>query len=151
MPDTPRINGSVTSWADLSVKVADERIHGITEASYGPKRTATLTYGAGDRPRGMTRGRIEPGEPSMTMDLHAWKALRDRLKALAPDKKTYGRTEFTCFFQYSYDDTGEVFSDELRRCRVTGREMSPSEGSDAITVKVTMIFMELVEDGEATL
>lgn len=148
MADTPRINGNVVSWADLSFKLNDERYYGIMEASYGHKRTRTKVYGSGSTPRGRTSGKYEVNEVSITMDVHAYAALTDALAQLSDDGETYGDVEFEGLFQYSYEADGRIFNDELTRLTITGDSNSNSESPDPIKVTVTMDCMELKRDGK---
>lgn len=150
MADTPRINGNLVSWADIFCKLDEDRYYGITEVSFDPKRTTTLVYGVGDKPRGRTKGKVEPGDVSMTMDLHAWKALSDKLGSKATNREI-GTVPFNGMVQFSYTEDSEIFTYELIGLRVAGAPISASEGSEAITVAVAMSVDEIKLPGDVTL
>lgn len=149
MADTPRINGAVVSWSDAYFKFNEERYYGITDISYGHKRTRTKVYGSGSTPRGRTSGKYEVDEVSVTMDMHAFVALRDALAAKSSDGNTYGDVEFEGSVQYSYEADSQVFTDELNQLTVTGDSVSMSEGPDPTKVVVTMDCMRILRDGKS--
>ena len=148
MADTPSVNGNIPSWADIIIKIDDDRYYGITEISYEDARERALVYGMNKSggPRGMTSGKYTPSASSMTMDKVAARELKAALAARSSDGKSFGNTEFQVVVQYAAEGQ-PVQTDTLSRCRITGNGNSHSEGSDALTESIPFQPLAIDYDG----
>lgn len=148
MADAQRVNGFEVSWGDIYVKLGEDRYYGISEIAYGDKRTRSKSYGMGrsHAPRGRTAGKYEVDECTMKMLKKSTKELRAALAANAQDSKSYGSVSFQIVVQYAGAD-GEVQTDTLHECTLSGDNNSHSEGPDPLYDNLTVDVMRIDRDG----
>lgn len=140
MADFPLINGNRYSWASVVFSMADIEIDDVTEISYSHKLESGTVRGVGPWKAGRTRGEYD-AEGSVTLLRSAWDSLRAQLG------NGYLESDFTVTVSYSEEGEGDVVTDTLVGCRIQNVEHSPSQGTDALTVALTLSVLYILENG----
>lgn len=144
MADFPLINGNRFGWASIILSADDKEYNGFTAIDYEHSLEPGIVRGAGPWKAGRTRGEYD-AEGSLTMLRSDWDQMRGSFGA------GYLEKDFQISVSYSEDAEGQVVTDELVGCRVTNVEYSHSQGTDALTVSLTLNIMYILEDGQEPL
>ena len=133
------IKGREYDWSSVEVRLSGEEplmaINGIT---YDWKVERALVQGAGRKPLGMTRGRLVPGEGSITFHRSAY----NTLAATAG----WCDTDNTIVVQYADDALGTV-KEVLTGVRFGGGKGGAEQGTDPLTVEVPFMYTGITING----
>lgn len=138
-----RVNGIMPDFAKLSLMIGPLGYTPlITEISYKSPRKRKHYFGAARNPVGRGGGKVEP-EASFTMYREA---LDDLLNRLGP---SFGDVEFP--IMVSYRKAGSILytTDTLEDACIVNPDFSPTEGDDALMVKVELSIMKVLWNGKA--
>lgn len=139
----PMINGHRYSWASIEFGFNNGAVmRGIKSIDYSHSLTPAKLTGTGPNPVGRTRGIYE-----VKATLEMYRVEYENLKAtLGQSGVGFGETAFPITVQYA--DVGQpVITDTLEGVRIVEPQFSGSEGSDPLTVKITLDPMRLLENG----
>lgn len=150
----PMINGHRYSWSSCEFHVAPASpgsavigaaVRGIKSADYDHSLTPTKIRGNGPDPMGRTRGEYD-AKASLELYRLEYENVKAMIMQSAPPGSGFGEIAFTLLFQYA--DLGQpVTADTLEGCRVENPAFGGSEGADALTVRVTLNVMRILENG----
>lgn len=154
--DYPILDGIAPSWADIIVKAATaggplldikdiQAISTGTSVEVGEQR-------AGGRVRKRTTGDVS-NEASMTLYREGWQKLLRGLKDQAPlrgNTRLVGLVHFGLQVIHTPPGSVEIYEVRIKGCRLMGRNLNGSEGTDADLVEVALNPIEIVDviDGE---
>lgn len=137
----PTINGNRYSWASVEIDVGGTIITDIVSIDYETKVDRKEVYPTGGiAPVGRTRGR---GSHSggFTIRKEAWRNLKKRLGP--------GFMEKTFQVTANYQDEGNpITTDILKACKIASYKNSHKDGTDELTVDVTLSILGTVDDGD---
>jgi hypothetical protein len=154
----PTVNGIAPSWADIETTFSVLG-GGIldTEDYSAINFSDTLEIGnrkgaSGGRVKKRTTGSVDQ-EASLTMYQAGAKALHRALMQAAPlraGQRAIGLVAFNILVQLTPPGETEIYTIEIRGCRVAGRTWAMAEGTDANVVEVPLSVAQIVEliDGE---
>jgi hypothetical protein len=152
-PQYPSTNDFAPSWADivLTISVNDGPILETIDFA-GIKYDSKVTVGAkkgasGGRKMARTVGEIEHSG-SITLYKDGWRKLQRALAAVAPSRgnqKLLSLVAFSVLVQFTPPGETDIYSAELKGCRVIGHSHDTSEGSDAVKIEVELDIIEIVE------
>jgi hypothetical protein len=139
----PMVNGHRYSWASVEIGANNGAVvRGIKSIDYDHSLTPTKIMGTGPNPVGRTRGVYE-AKATIEMYRTEWENLK---ATLGQSGVGFGETSFPITCQYA--DVGQpVVTDTLEGCRVENPSFSGAEGADALTVKITLNVMRILENG----
>lgn len=136
----PVINGQRCDFSSIETDVNGVVQSGYKEISYSHKLDPGKLRGTSPEVLGRTTGEYS-AEGSLTLYLAEWEQLRE---SLAPG---YMVTSFDT--TVAYNASGEPLQvDELIGCRITNVEKQHSQGTDPLTVKLTLDILKVIEDGD---
>lgn len=134
------INGIEKSWASITTKVRGAEIVGYKAISYSDSISREKVYGAGRMPLGMTRGKYETEQGSMTVYERQFREL------LAAFGDGWGDVVFDIEVRYS--DPGEdTHVDVLESCRWAGAPGGGEEGSSPLERELKFDCIRIKRDG----
>jgi hypothetical protein len=132
MSDNVRINGNLYSWSSTIFKIGGVPYTGLSEISWGQKRTRTKAYGMGKsaRPRGRTGGKVEFDNLKVKFMKDTAQVVRKQFAALSDDGKSYGNADsLPASLQY-VDGNDEPITVEFDDLAVAVEGSSEKEGAD---------------------
>ena len=154
--DYPVLDGIAPSWADAKVTATATGVSLIEVKDIKSINTGS-TVEVGDQKAG---GRVikrtvgeASNEASMVLYREGYQKLLRGLKALAPlrgNTRVISLVHFGVSFQFTPPGSAEIYETRIKGCRITGRALNGSEGTDAAEVEVTLNPIEVVDviDGE---
>src|SRR5262245_19893939 len=131
--DPVKVNGNVFEWGSIRVRIFGAEIVGLLEIGYSQKRNRQAVYGTGKHraPIGKTRGKYVVENGKLVLFKHTAQAMREYLAQRAPDKKSYGDTNFNVIAEY-IDYGMQSITEELLDCNVVSESDAHSEGDDPL-------------------
>src|SRR5690349_10768406 len=154
----PVLDGVAPSWADIVVKIAGAETPLIEMADIKSINTS-CSIEVGEQ-RGASGGRVlkrttgsSKHEASMVLYYSGFRKLLQNLKEAAPlrgNQRVVGLVHFGIQFQFQPPNDSAIYEVRIKGCRYLGRDLNPSEGTDAQTVDVKLNPLEVVDmiDGE---
>lgn len=139
MADYPLINGFRHDWSSAEIKLAGTVVRGIKSLSYKPSSEPGEVFGTHAQKLGRTRGQLK-FEASIELYLTEYEELKGSLG------DGYLEKSFSIVAQYS-EEGQPVVTDELLGCRIKSPDKSFQSGSDALTVKLDLDVMLIIENG----
>ena len=136
--DYPVLDGIAPSWADAKVTATAT---GVSLIEVKDIKSIKRTVGEASN------------EASMVLYRDGYQKLLRGLKALAPlrgNTRVISLVHFGVSFQFTPPGSAEIYETRIKGCRITGRALNGSEGTDAAEVEVTLNPIEVVDviDGE---
>lgn len=139
----PKINGYRFSWSSITLDLGDGGlIQDFTEISYSTTSERSKYYGTGRKPRGRT-AKVLDFEGSMTVSKEVFAEI---IAKLDPDLSGFGDKTFTVTVAYE-DKNNNIVVDILEGVEIDGVEESYSQGTDALSVNLTLSIMNINYDG----
>ncbi len=154
----PVYDGIAPSWADISVlaevgggpllDMKDiQAINTGTTLELGEKRGAS-----GGRVIQRTTGAVSQ-EASMTLYLSGYQKMQRALKAKAPKRgkqRAVSLVHFNIQIKFTPPGDVEIYQTIIKGCRVAGRTLNATEGTDAQLIEVPLNPIEIADiiDGE---
>lgn len=135
------INGDYPSFADITFATEGAVCPALKSINYGNKLGRAYVRGTNREALGMTSGQYEP-----TGDFEMYLPQLDSLLGFLG--QAYGGVAFTITCSYAIA-FGPTITDTLIGCRITDIEASQSEGIDALSRKVTVMYQRLLLNGKA--
>jgi len=135
------INGLEKSWASITTKVKGEEIVGYKAISYSDSISREKVYGAGRMPLGMTRGKYEAEQGSLTCFEREFRQL------LTAFGNGWGDVVFD--IEVRYADPGEdTHVDVIESCRWAGAPGGGEEGSAPLERELKFDYVRIKRDGK---
>lgn len=139
MATYPLINGTYPDFASIEIKVRGTHIIGISEISYSDNLEPGVVRGTHAQALGSTTGEYT-AEASMTMYRPEFDELITRLG------NGYKQVPFDIVVNYR-PPGGKMITDKIIGARITNVEISASQGSDPVSVSVTLAPNHLILNG----
>lgn len=134
MPQTPLINGTNYSWANISVNPFGTPLAGIVAINYKRKQTKTNNYGAGVKPVSRGYG-IEEYEGDIEIYVDEWKAFI----AASPNRNPLEIPPFD--IPVTFVGKGVLTTkDTLRAVEFMEDPLEGKSGDTKLTVKIPLII-----------
>jgi hypothetical protein len=143
----PQVNGFKTSFCSIEMKVMGGiQLPGIKSINYGEPLSSSTVYGSSAYPQGETRGQLK-GAGSIEVYQDQYYSFINALTLNGARGFADGFVPITVTFA----ETGMItISDFLPKARIHSPDQSHSEGTEALTVKLTMnILMPIAYGGVA--
>ena len=140
----PLVNGAYYSYADIEFQIGAGIYLGLKSINYGHKLQRQFVRGTNREPLGMTSGQYEP-----TGDFEIYlPQLQYLIDQLGPGYMQVSIPAITV----SYGTDPETLplgltTDVMQNVRITDIEASQSEGLDALSRKVTIMYQRLLLGG----
>jgi len=135
----PLINGTYPDFASIEIKIRGTHYIGLTEISYSDTLEAGEVRGTHAQKLGTTTGQYS-AEASMTM---LRPEFDDLIQRLGPG---YKQVAFDIVINYR-PPGGAMITDKIIGARITSTEISASQGSDPVSVSVTLAPNHLILNG----
>jgi len=134
------INNREYDWSSIEVRTdGDEPLVQITAIAYAWTVERSIVQGAGRRPLGMTRGRLVPGDASITLHRSAYDA---RIASTAG----WCDRDRVIVVQYT-DSVLGTRREVLTGVRFSGAQGGGEQGTDALTVQVNFQYTGITING----
>lgn len=142
--DFPVLDGIAPSWADIIVRVTATgtpllEVHDIKSINTNTKVDVGVQK-AGGRVMKRTAGE-ESSEASLTLYREGYQKLLRNLMAIAPprgNERLISLVHFNVEIQHTPPGSVEIFIVRLKGCRILGRGLNGSEGTDPDVVEVPL-------------
>ena len=142
-PIAQLINGKIYDFSSIELVAGPQTFSNLQEVSYSDSLEPGILRGTSAKKKGRTRGEYD-AEGSITIYKGDLSQLLATLAALG--KGGYMEAEFDINATFS-EGLDNVMTDSLVGCRITDIEDSHSQGSDALTVALTLDVMEISRNG----
>lgn len=142
-PIAQLINGKVYDFSSIELVAGPQTFTNLQEVTYSDSLEPGILRGTSAKKKGRTRGEYD-AEGTISFYKGDLSSLLSTLAALG--KGGYGEAEFDINITYS-EGLDNVITDTLVGCRITDIEDSHSQGSDALTVSLTLDIMEISRNG----
>lgn len=154
----PLLNGVAPSWADISVELQPLGASPVTTSDIAEITCSeTIDFGvvrgvSGGRKMKRTTGQLD-NEASIKLYRPGLQVFYRALMALAPTKlgqKVLSAVVFNIVIQHTPPGDVEIYTLEIRGCKLAGDSYSFAEGTDADQVEVPLNIMQIVRiiDGQ---
>lgn len=146
--DRLSINGFSHSWGSLKLKIAGERITGISAIGYGDKLEKAFGYGMGrdHKPRSQSRGKYTPDNISMKMPTSTADEIRDRLSQRG-DGTSYGDVHVEIVLHYVEPKNKDV-TVVFESCSIIECTTSHEEGPDELVEEIVWSTFGIIRNGK---
>jgi hypothetical protein len=146
-PAYPIINGFVPSFASVEIKLAGTSgamsLPGVKSINYKDALSISKVYGNSPRPQGRTRGQL-----AATGSIEFYRDMWDAATLLLSGGGAWGFAEKSWVIPITYAETlYRTTCDTLIGVRVHSPDTSPSEGTEALTVKCELDIMQIEWNG----
>lgn len=149
----PILNGVAPSYADIQVKITPsggdlismvdiQSINSSWTVEVGEQRGAS-----GGRILRRTTGSLTP-EASMTLYRTGYQQMMRVLKDLAPQRgnqRAVSLVHFNVHVIHTPPDESELYEYVIKGCRILGRTLNSTEGTDAEVIEVPLSPIEIVD------
>lgn len=142
-PISQLINGKVYDFSSIEAVAGPQTFTNLQEVSYSDSLEPGILRGTSAKKKGRTRGEYD-AEGTISIYKGDLATLLQTLSALGLGG--YMEAEFDINVTYS-EGLDNVVTDTLIGCRITDIEDSHSQGSDALTVSLTLDVMEISRNG----
>ena len=137
---TLQVNGYTYDFGDVRNQTEGNSLEGVTSVSYGYGKDPTKFKGQGRKATGRTKGSMDSDDAEIIMKKSYWDAWK---KKLGP-----GFMNKTFTYTVSYADDGQnVDTDTLEDCEIIKVKKNPKQGSEPITVTLTLSVMNVLDGG----
>lgn len=137
MPNTPLINGTSYSWANIKLNLFGTPVVGITAIKYKKKQEKVNNYGAGTKPVSRGYGN-EEYEASITLFMEEWR----RIIEAAPDKDPLAVKPFQ--IQVLFGGSSIDFrQDNLEACEFMEDAFDSKQGDSKILIEIPLIIADI--------
>lgn len=138
----PFVNGTRHEWSSIEIKIGAQVILGFKAISYKDSLKPTKVYGTPTQPIGRTRG-VYLAEGSFEMYANEFD---DLVWALGGDG--YAEQAFNITCAYTENGLNQIV-DTLVGCRIAGVDRAAQQGAEALTRKVELDIMNLLDNGRS--
>lgn len=133
------VNGHTYEWGDFR-SATDGQTIDIISLSYGHGVDPQEARAAGFEARDYTNGQYSAEDAEVEMLMADWDAWRNSIG------NGYMRKRFTFTASYA-DGDDEVTTDTLQHCMIKQVKKNPKQGSDPLTVTVSLKVKKILENG----
>ncbi len=156
-PAYPIINGFVPSFASVEIRLAGTAgalsaagalpLPGVKSINYKDPLTISKVYGNSPRPVGRTRGQLAPSG-----SIEFYRDMWDAAVSLLTGAGAWGFAEKSWVMPITYAETlYRTTCDTLIGVRIHSPDTSPTEGTEALTVKCELDIMQIQWNGTGQL
>jgi len=142
----PLINGNRSDFSSATIDIAGDKFNGIKSLNYKQTLEPGLVRGNRAQVLGTTRGKHD-AEGNVELYLAEYQALLLKLSALGAGRFGFMEVKFNITAGYAEGPLDLIVNDQLIGCRIKSVDRTNAEGSDALTVKVDLHIMYIIENG----
>jgi hypothetical protein len=136
--NTPLINGTRHSWANIRINMLGRTVTGVVAIAYDDTQEKTNNYGAGIYPVSRGRGRYEA---TAKITLHKYEV--EAIETAAAGARLQAIPSFDIIVAYLPTGQDEVRTDIIRNCEFRNNKRDIKEGDTMIGVELDLIVSHI--------